>query len=323
MSEERFLVTGAMGCIGTWIVRNLVKENTQVAVLDLSVEPLRMRLLMSQEEINKVQIIQGDVTDQISIESALEKIQATHIIHLAGLQVPYCQANPPLGAMVNVVGTINIFEAARQAGSQIQGLVYASSVAAMGSDNFYPKKPVEDDVPLRPDTLYGVYKQANEHTARVYWQDWGVSSVGLRPYIVYGVGRDQGLTSDITTAILAAAIHKPYQINFGGEVALQYADDVAKIFIASARAKYRGATVCNLRNDVVHVEDFVKVLKNLVPDAKISCKSERSLPFPADLEDANLRKLLPVIHHTELQSATQGTLEQFRILAKQGLVSIP
>jgi nucleoside-diphosphate-sugar epimerase len=144
--------------------------------------------------------------------------------------------------------------------------------------------------------------------ARLYWQDWQVGSVGLRPYIVYGVGRDQGLTSDIAKAILAAADGQPYHIQFGGEVGLQYADDVAKMFIGAARANYQGAAACNVRNDVVDVAEFVTILQEIVPGAEISYARSRPLPFPADLDDAGLRHILGAVPHTPLDAAIRETL---------------
>ncbi len=314
MSDERFLVTGAMGCIGASVVRQLVREGVATAVFDLSTEPTRMRLVMSEDEISQVRFIQGDVTDLAAVQQAVIESGATHVVHLAGLQVPFCRANPPLGAAVNVVGTVNVLQAVREAGDQVRGLSYASSVAALGPDDYYAQKPVADDARLRPDTLYGVYKMANEHTARVYWQDWGVGSVGLRPYIVYGVGRDQGLTSDIAKAILAAAAARPFHIKFGGTVALQYTADVAAIFIAAARAGYQGAAVCNLRNDVVAVADFVAVLKAAAPSAEITYQADNNLPFPADLDDSGLRAILGGVPHTALATAVKETLAQFREL---------
>ena len=142
----------------------------------------------------------------------------------------------------------------------------------------------------------------------VYWQDWQVGSVGLRPYTVYGVGRDQGLTSDLAKAILAVAAGKPYHIKFSGLVALQYTDDTARIFIESARAGYQGAAVCNLRNDVVSVAEFVATLQAQAPSAQITFEPDRPLPFPADLDDCGLRHILGDIPHTPLPAAIQQTL---------------
>lgn len=322
MSEESFLITGAMGCIGAWVVYNLVREGVPTAVFDLSDNPHRMRLIMSQDEIDRVQFISGDVTDLAAVEQALAQSRATHVVHLAALQVPFCRADPVVGARVNVVGMVNMLEAVRRASDQVRGLAYASSVAALGPDDFYPQKPVLDDVPQRPDTLYGVYKQANEHTARLYWQDWQVGSVGLRPYIVYGAGRDQGLTSDVAKAILATAAGRSFHIKFSGPVALQYADDVARIFIAAARAEHRGAAVCNLRQDVVDVTDFVRLLQAEAPEAHITQETNRPLPFPADLDDNGLRRILGSVPHTPLLAAIRQNLDLFRSLLAQERIDL-
>ena len=137
--------------------------------------------------------------------------------------------------MVNVVGTVNMFEAIRAAGGRT-GLAYASSAAVFGDPVGRPAGLVGDASELRPDSFYGVYKAANEGTAKVYSRDHGIGSIGLRPFIVYGLGRDQGMTSDPTKAMLAAAAGVPFKIKFGGSVLLTYAPDCARVFIASARA---------------------------------------------------------------------------------------
>ncbi len=288
---------------------------------------------MDAEEIGRVQFFTGDIADLMAVKAAVAASGATQIVHLAALQVPMCRADPSSGARVNVVGTVNVFEAVRHAKNQVRGLSFASSVAAFGPDSLYPHKPVPDDAPLRPDTLYGIYKQANEHTARVYWQDWQIGSVGLRPHIVYGVGRDQGLTSDIAKSILAAAAERSFHINFDGPIALQYADDVAKTFIAAAGLEHRGAIVCNLRNDVIRVSDFVNALRAVAPEAQISFEKGRDLPFPADLDDSGLRSLLSggphreagsgaPVSHTPLKTAVQRSLTLFRQLVAQNRVDL-
>src|SRR4051812_36392437 len=180
MTNETFLITGAMGCIGAWALRNLVQEGVTAIAADLATDPVRPRQVMSADELAQVKFVKLDVTDLKAVRSVVGENGVTHIVHLAGLQVPFCRANPSLGAAVNVVGTVNIFEAARY--NQVKGLAYASSLAVLGPAEEYPEGKVGDDVPLLPQSLYGVYKVANEGTARIYWQDWQVGSVGLRPY---------------------------------------------------------------------------------------------------------------------------------------------
>lgn len=322
MSEDVFLVTGALGCIGAWTLRNLVSEGVPVVASDLATDPVRPRLLLNEAELDRVTFVKTDIRDLAAIQTLIAEQGITHIVHLAGLQVPFCRANPVLGAQVNVVGTVNILEGVRQSGGQVRGLAYASSIAALGPPALYPDKPVHDHVRLRPDTLYGVYKQADEHTARVYWQDWEIGSVGLRPFIVYGVARDQGMTSDLTKAILAAVAGRPYHIKFGGVVALQAADDVARMFIQAARAAHQGAAACNLRNDVIDVDQFVAALKAEIPGAEITFQADNPLPFPADLDDSGLRRILGQIPHTAMESVIRQTIDRFRILLAQDRIDL-
>jgi UDP-glucuronate 4-epimerase len=310
MSEERFLVTGALGCIGAWVVRNLVQSGIPTTILDVGGSDHRLRLLLSDTEIAQVRLMRGDITDLAAVESAIATAEATHIVHLAALQVPFCKADPTAGAMVNVVGTVNMFEAARRAG--ISRLVYASSVAVYGQSEDYAEGLLGDDAPLKPRTHYGVYKQANEGTARVYWLDNGISSIGLRPYTVYGPGRDQGLTSGPTKAMAAAAFGRPYHIPFSGRQGLQLADDAAKLFIHAARAPLTGAAVFNLRGSVVAMEEIIAAIEAAAPAAKGQITfAGTPLPFPAELDDAGLRATLGAPPHTPLAEGVAQTIAIF------------
>jgi nucleoside-diphosphate-sugar epimerase len=223
---------------------------------------------------------------------------------------------------VNVVGTVNILEAARAQWGQVKGVSYASSLAVLGPAEFYPDTPVQDDVPLLPATLYGVYKQANEWTARVYWQDWQIPTIGLRPCIVYGVARDQGMTSDIAKALLAVAAGRPYHIRFGGPVTLQYADDVARIFIETARSGYQGATACNLRNDIIDVGDYIALVKERYPTAQLTYNADNILPFPYDMGDSGLQEILGIVPHTPLRQAIDETVTMFKTLLAENLIDL-
>jgi UDP-glucuronate 4-epimerase len=314
MGSDVFLVTGATGCIGAWILRNLVADGEQVIGVDLNVNPVRPRLIMEPAMLDKVAFVQADITDPDALKGIVQQYAVTRVIHVAALQIPFCRNNPRLGARVNVEGMVNVLDAVRAAGSQVKGLVYASSVAVFGPHSYYPVQPVMDDAPLYPQTLYGVYKQANENTARVYWQDWQVASIGLRPYTAFGVARDQGTTSDLTKAILAALVGRPYHIRFGGVVALQYNDDLARMFIECARVGYRGAATCNIRNDVVTVAEFVKIVQTEAPGTRITHDENTILPFPANLDDSGLRGILGRVPHTPLAAAIHATANLFRQL---------
>src|SRR5581483_9927366 len=133
----RVLLTGGYGCIGSWIVRNLLARGDQALIYDLKEDPRRLRLILPEEQVRQVAFVPGDVTDLPGLRRAVRDHGVTHVVHLAGLQVPVCRADPLLGAKVNVLGTLAVFEAVRQAEGQVRRLVYASSAAVFGTPESY------------------------------------------------------------------------------------------------------------------------------------------------------------------------------------------
>lgn len=320
--SDRFLLTGALGCIGAWVTRNLVREGLEPVVFDLGSDPRRLKLIMTPEELARVSFVQGDITDLELIERTLDEHAITHVIHLAALQVPFCRANPPLGARVNVVGTVNMFEAVARRKDRIDRVVYASSVAVYDAVDAGPGAVVQHGQTGHPGNLYGVYKQANEGTARIYWQDNRVASIGLRPYTVYGPARDQGMTSSPTKAMFAAAVGKPYQIPFGGRGDFQYADDVAKAFIACARAPFEGAEIFNLRGSVVHMREVIAAIEAAAPEAKGTITfDDKPLALPEEADASPLVALIGALPYTPLEQAVAETITLFRARVADGMLA--
>jgi nucleoside-diphosphate-sugar epimerase len=301
------LVTGAGGCIGTWALSLLVDAGVTVVAMDLNEDKRRPRLLMADSEIATVRWLTGDIADPAAVVSAVETSGAKAIIHLAALQVPFCKADPIAGARVNVVGTVNIFEAARKFG--IKRIAYASSIAAHG---------VLD--PKTMATLYGAYKFCNEQTARVYAHDWQIPSVGLRPGVVYGIGRDQGMTSKTTVAILAAAAGKPYTIPFRGPISWLHAGEVASAFIKAVSKERSGAEVFDINGVTSTVEQSVDLIRKIAPEARIRISGE-ALPFPMALSDLPVRNFLGDYGSISLEEGIRETYEIFQKLLEKGLLS--
>ncbi len=315
----RVLLTGGYGCIGAWIIRNLLERGGDVWVYDLKEDPRRLQLIMSEEQVRRARFLAGDVTDLLALRAALATHQITHVVHLAGLQVPVCRADPLLGARVNVLGTLAVFEAVRLAQGQVQRLVYASSAAVFGPPEHYAAGPPADDVLLVPSTHYGVFKCCNEGNARIYFQDHGISSVGLRPWTVYGVGRDFGMTSEPTKAIKALALGRPYHITYGGRQDLQYVDDVAKVFVRCLEAPYTGAKSYNLRGDVVDLPAFHRALCQVEPAAaQLVTYGERQIAIAYDLDYGALQRDFGPPPRTPLVEGIRQTLELFRRLHAEG-----
>ncbi len=321
VSEEhtRYLVTGSMGCLGAWTIAHLIREGKPVVSFDLSTNRHRLDLLLRHEEQETIAFVQGDLSSADQVEAVFGDYGVTHVIHLAALQVPFCRADPVKGALVNVVGTVNIFQAAHKLG--LKHITYASSIAVYGPPDRYPDGLIQPNAPFDPHTLYGVYKQANEGTARVYWEEYQLSSVALRPYTVYGLGRDQGLTSEPTKAMLAAAAGKPYHIGFGGMMQFQWASDVARYFIAAAESPYDGAVGFNLGTPPVSVEQVVQVIKDCKPEANVTVEN-RPLPFPPGFDDAPLKQYLPFMTDTPLEDGIRATITAFEQCLADGRLTV-
>jgi UDP-glucuronate 4-epimerase len=319
--RERFLVTGSAGCIGAWTVARLLREETDVVAFDISNNDQRLRLLLDEKP--SVKWVTGDIRDFDAVLEVLKGSGITHVIHLAALQVPFCQADPVLGSQVNVTGTINILEAIRQADSQVRGFSYASSVAVFGPADHYEGGRVTDSSPLHPTTLYGTFKQSNETAARVYADDWGVGSVGLRPCIVYGPGRDQGLTSDPTKAMLAAAAGKPGHIAFGGSSTFHHADDVAATFVAAARMESTTARVYNMGGIDATVEEVADIIAGAAPGKTEVTWEESPLPLPSSVDGTPLEVALDgKVAHRPLAEGIAESIAQFERLLADGRLTV-
>jgi nucleoside-diphosphate-sugar epimerase len=217
------------------------------------------------------------------------------------------------GALVNVVGTLNLFEAARAVGAE--KVVYASSAAVFGMS--------EDDVSLdetaacEPATHYGVFKRTNEGSARVYFLSQGLNSIGLRPLTVYGVNRDTGLTSDPTKAMKAAVLGVPFHIRFSGATDFQYVADTAAAFIACADASLQGAHVFNLHGETVDVGKIARIINE---EARLELVTFGGDPIPIApaLNDAAIRRAVGDLPATPINAGVRETMERFAELREAG-----
>jgi len=307
---ERLLVTGVLGCLGAWVARAALGDGTEVVGYDLGNDRARLELVLG-DDADRVALVCGDITDLELLERTLDEQAITRVVHLAALQVPFVRANPPLGMRVNVAGTVNVFEAVARRLDRIPGIAYASSAAVYGPSD---PSPAPETGGTAPGTLYGVSKLADEGIARVYASDAGLPSVGLRPYVVYGPGRDQGMTAGPTAAMQAAARGEPYAIAFDGRAQYDYAPDVGRAFVTAAGAVDDGAAVYNVPGAVATVEDVVDAILVQAPEAAITWGGD-ALPFPEELEAVGFERDIGPFPRTPLAVGVAATIEHFRAAA--------
>ncbi len=317
----RVLVTGAHGCIGSWVVKQFLDRGIGVIAYDQSALAPRLERIAAADDVRRVEMRTGAIEDTARVKDLVRESGATHIVHLAAALIPYCQANPVAGALANVIGTMNVFEAARDAGRAVR-VVYASSAAVWGPPEAYGDVALTEEDRLLPNTHYGVFKQANEGNAAVFHRLNGISSVGLRPWTVYGLGRDSGLTADPTLAAKAVAMGRSFSIRVTGRMDLQYVEDVAGAFVAAALSPLEGAHVFNLAGDIVDMTEFIALLDELRPGAA-SLISAAGPPVPVAhrMDGSRIHRLLPGIPHTPLRTGLERTLEHFERLRREGRLS--
>jgi UDP-glucuronate 4-epimerase len=298
----RYLVTGGLGTVGAWTVRALLERGHDAVSYDIGDSDHRLRLALPAEQLEAVVRVRGDVADLAQLERALDEHDVGAVIHLAALQVPFVHADPVAGARVNVTGTVNVLEAVRRRADRMRPVVYASSIAAVALPGA-----------THPATLYGIFKLANEGTAERYFADYGLPSIGLRPHTVYGPGRDQGLTSAVTTAIAAAAERRDYRIPFGGSLQLQYVADAGEAFVRASEAEVRGASVHNLDGPVVTVRELIAAIERAAPEAAgLIAAVEEPLPFPASADASSFVELVGGQVSRSLDDGVADAIARFR-----------
>lgn len=281
------LVTGGNGFLGRALALALREHGHRAVVADLS-------LPEAGDRLDGVSYTQADIRDLPALTRIAEEHAVDAIAHLAGLVIPVCRENPVLGAEVNVIGQINVMELARTLG--ISRLVYTSSLAAR------PRGALQS-----PTNLYGVYKRCGEDIAKVYFLDHGIASVGLRPNVVYGPGRDAGETAAITLAMRAAARGEAYEIPFSSTMCFQHIDEVTDIFLRCLAARPERPVVSDLTTDARSTDDVIAAIRAVVPDAQVTA-APAFRPAPEGMDNAPLQALLGKWTPVSLEDGTRRTI---------------
>ena len=259
--KSTVLVTGGGGFIGTWVLRDLLQHGSRPVVVDpVPALPRWQRVL--GHSAREVVTAEASLLDPESLLRVIEHYDVTKIIHLAALLTPACQQDPFLGCQINVLGGTSVWEAARRS-DRVRSISYASSYAVYG-----PETGDSDDHPNRPPTFYGAFKQAMDLIALQYWRHFGIAAVAVRPHVVYGPERDQGLTAGPSLAMKAAVLGESYTIGYTGQVGYDYVEDVARAFVRAAFECPPGVTVVDLPGEQATTEEFVTAIETVVPASR-------------------------------------------------------
>lgn len=293
----RVMVTGGSGFIGAWIAHRLLAGGHSVRVFDRSERRALMRRVAG-DACESVEWVCGDIAQRCEVERAIAGCDG--VIHLAGLLTPECRADTARALQVNLGGTLNVFEAVRAAG--LSRVVYSSSAGVYGPD---------DGSHPAPATLYGVTKLAAEGIARVFWVEHRIASVGFRPYIVYGPGREGGASAGPSLACQAAVRGLSYEIPYTGETGMVHIADVVEAFVRALSIPEHGAHVFTLQGETASTGRIVEAIREVVPGARITARGA-PLPIAARLAGDGLRELMPGLPDTPLRQGIAATIETLR-----------
>lgn len=323
-TNECFLVTGGLGCIGAETTKWLLNHtNAKVVVCGRDVSLQRVERVFHEVETANLKVVAIDITNQQLLSRTIKEEGVSHVIHLAALQTPDCNQHRDLGMQINLGGTQNLIEAMKCHSSQIKRFVFASSIAVYGPRAFYPEGRVPTDVAPHPVNVYGTWKLAGENITRIFSEETGIDSISLRPGVLFGPGRDAGLTSTPTTALKSVALGIPYEIPFQNSQDYLYAPDVGAAFGQATTEPFAGYAAFTLPSHTVETSHFVSAITEAAENLGIASQCQISIgkqtvPFICDLTYETFHKAFPNVPHTQLSIAVQSSLLTFQEQVKNG-----
>jgi UDP-glucose 4-epimerase len=263
----KVLVTGASGLIGAHVTQALKKQSAEPVACDTA------PFTPPMGEDSDVPFVQADVSDLDALCSIIESHGIDRIVHSAAILARTCQENPTLAVNVNVVGSLNVLEAASRLG--LARVVMASSIAVYGNSTY---DPVDEAHPLNPTTIYGSAKVLAEACGQAYRKNHGLEFVALRYGATYGPGPKKPTSTGVATdlrSFFEGAVHS-------GEVVLSDRDDLNRPLVYVKDAARATALACcredpvpssvfNVAGDrAASLADCAEVLAQLLPDLKIT-----------------------------------------------------
>jgi nucleoside-diphosphate-sugar epimerase len=210
MAARKYLISGGAGFIGSHIAEALLKRNEEVRVFDNLATGNQSNLQALQSLPGTVEFIQGDVRDRDAVKAAVKGVEV--VFHQAALaSVSRSIAQPVASLETNINGTQNVLLAARDAG--VRRVVYASSSSVYGNTPILPK---HEEMPTLPMSPYAVQKLTGELLCRVFTRVYGIETVALRYFNVFGPRQDPASEyAAVIPRFLTALLEKRRPIVFG------------------------------------------------------------------------------------------------------------
>jgi nucleoside-diphosphate-sugar epimerase len=207
----------------------------------------------------------------------------------------------------------------------LERFIFASSIAVYGPRASYPAGRVPMLAEPNPVNVYGAWKLAGEHISRFFCAETGVPTLSLRPGVLYGPGRDAGLTSTPTTAMKRLALGRAYEIPFRSRQDYLFAPDVGGAIGTATLEPFDGYGVFTLPSLTLSTEEIVESMRRAAAGLGLAERFQitvgrEDVPFICDLDYAPFVKAFPNVPHTTLDEGVRQSIEVFLEHARRGWI---
>ena len=301
ISGSSFLVTGGSGFIGSHVVDRLVAEGADVVVFDKRV---REENLADALPSGRVRTLEGDVTEPAAVRQAAEGVAG--VFHMAVLPLGPCSEDPRRCVEVNVDGTLNVLEAAREAGAK--KVVFSSASSVYGDTN----ETMDESHPLGARTMYGASKIAGEYFVRAFSDLYGIDHVILRYMNVYGPGQRAGVVPAVARALLAGDAPS---LTGDGSQAFDFVhiDDCARANTLALVAGASGAALNVGSGDAASLNEVVATMSDLLGvDIEPAHQGQPSTAPPRVGDVAGARRLIAYEAQVSLREGLASVLDELQ-----------
>ena len=298
-----YLVTGGAGFIGSHVAERLWRDGNRVRVLDNFSDGKRENLAFAGGS-DRLEVIEGDITDLEVTTKACGGVEV--VFHQAAMRSVPRSVDDPLGAARNnITGTLNVLVAAQRA--KVRRVVYASSSSAYGDRPDLPKREDQTPAPVSP---YAVSKLAAEHFCSVWSRLYGVETVSLRYFNVFGPRQDPAsqYAAVIPKFILAALERRPLEVHGDGQQSrdFSYIDNVVEANLLAARAPDVAGEVFNAAcGNRVSLLEIIELLEKVLDHP---LERYHTPPRPGDVRhtQADIKKAERLLGYVPLVGFEEG-----------------
>jgi nucleoside-diphosphate-sugar epimerase len=280
-----YLVTGGTGNVGAFVTKELARRGEQVVAYDLLPNPRALERVLTQEELGRTTLVQGDILDLEWIIRTLKTHRVDAIAHLAAAG---CETNPTHGVRINVIGTNNMFEAALITG--VPRVLFASSGAVFGPKSIQSDGSLPDDAPYDPQDIYGATKMMNEVVARAYTAQHGLDTVSIFPasYGPVAGGSADAASDQWITRLIEDVLNGRPGTAFGGRGNSGYwlyVEDMARVVVAVLMANPFPSTRVSVKGFPGTNDDLIEIIRREVPGASITVLPGERTDHMSDPDD--------------------------------------